>query len=89
MTLRVSPVGISHNAVHEVVVHQAEARDWGSQVQVNDILLTHSPQGLAVTHPCQGIHYLLVARQLDAKSANTACLSVHTQAETQLQWLDC
>lgn len=62
-----SPVGIPDDAVHEVVVHEAEARDWRPQVEVNDVLLAYSPQRLAVTHPCQGIHYLLIPWQLDAK----------------------
>ena len=66
----VSPVGISDNAVHEVEVHQPEARDRGTQVQVNHILPAHPPQSLAVTHPGQSIHNLLIPGQLDAKPAS-------------------
>lgn len=50
-------------------IHQAETRHRGSQVQVDDILLAHPPQSLTVAHPGQGVHYLLIPWQLDAKPA--------------------
>lgn len=37
------PVGVPDNAVHEVEVHQAEARHRRAQVKVNDILLADPP----------------------------------------------
>lgn len=61
------PVGIPDNPVHEVEIHEAEARHRGAQVKVDDVLLADPPQGLAVAHPGQSIHYLLITRQLDAK----------------------
>ena len=48
-------------------VHEAEPGDWRTQVQVDDKLPADTAQGLAVAHPGQGIHYLLVPGQLDAK----------------------
>ena len=60
------PVGIAHDAVHEVVVHEAEARDRWSQVQVNHVLPRNAAQILGVAHPGEGVDDLVVPRQLVA-----------------------
>ena len=60
------PVGISHYAVHEVVVHEPEAGDRWAQVQVYHMLPGHPPQVLGMAHPCQGVNDLIVTRQFVA-----------------------
>ena len=56
------PVSVTYNPVHKVEVHQAKARHRGTQVKVDDILLADPPQGLAVAHPGQSVHDLLIPR---------------------------
>lgn len=55
------PVSVSDNPVHEMEIHQAKARHRGTQVKVDDVLLADPPQGLAVAHPGQSVHYLLIS----------------------------
>ena len=59
-----APVGVPHDAVHEVVVHEAEAGDRGPEVQVDNVLASHALEVLGVAHPRQRVHHLVVPRQL-------------------------
>ena len=61
-------------------VHEAESGDRRAEVQVNDVLPTDAPQGLAVAHPGQCIHYLLIPRQLNAEPAQH--IRFHVAAKT-------
>lgn len=61
------PVGFAHDAVHQMVVKQAEAGDRRLHVQVYGVFPRHPPQVLAVAHPCQRVHNLIVAGHLDVE----------------------
>ncbi len=58
------PCRVADDAVHEVVVQQAEVGHRGAQVEVDDVLLRDAAQVLHVAHPRQRVGQLRVAGQL-------------------------
>lgn len=73
---RGAPVGVAHDAVHEVVVQEAETRDGRLHVEVDGVLARHAPQVLAVAHPGQRRDHLAVPRHLDVEPA-AQCATYH------------
>ena len=64
-----APVGSADNAVNQVVVHELEGGNVRRpQVQVHSVVLTHTPQILAVSNPGQRVDKLTVARRGLAKA---------------------
>jgi len=61
-----APVGVPHQALQVVEVHEAELAHWGLQVQVDHMLPADSLQVLAVGHPAEVVDDLLVARDLES-----------------------
>ena len=59
-----SPAGISHDPIHQVEVHQPEARDRRLKVEINHVVLAHAAEILRVAHPGEGIYHLVVSGQL-------------------------
>ena len=82
------PVGVAHDAVHEVVVQEAEARDGGLHVEVDGVLPRHAPQVLAVAHPGQRRYHLAVPRHLDVEPAAQHRLSHSLRCKVLSSW-DC
>ena len=72
-----APVTVAHDAVHEVVVEQAELGDGGLQVQVDGVLRGHAPQVLRMAHPGQRRHDLAVARHAQVVPALQASPASH------------
>ena len=71
VSIRGAPVGVADDAVHEVVVQEAEARDGRLHVEVDGVLARHAPQVLAVAHPRQRRYHLAVPRHLDVVPASS------------------
>jgi len=75
-----APVGVAHDALHEVVVHEPEARDGRAQVEIDGVLGRHAPQVLGVAHPGQRADDLLVARHADVEPARARGAAHRPQA---------